>query len=179
MKRPKIAVYVAVPLLVVMLAFVAVLALSDPGGKDLTDSPLLGRQAPDIAGETIHGEAFDLADQRGQWVLVNFFQTTCIPCVREHPELVEFSKNHAEEGDASVVSVVFESTVSSVETFFADNGGDWPVVNDPDGFLALEYGVSGVPESYLIAPDGTVATKIIGGVTVADLETLLDQAQGV
>src|SRR5690606_29211914 len=116
-------------LLVVMLAFVAVLALSDPGGKDLTDSPLLGRQAPDIAGETIHGEAFDLADQRGQWVLVNFFQTTCIPCVREHPELVEFSKNHAEEGDASVVSVVFESTVSSVETFFADNGGDWPVVN--------------------------------------------------
>lgn len=179
MKRPKIAVYVAVPVLVVMLGFVAVLAFSDPGGKDLSASPLLGRQAPEIVGETIHGESFDLADRQGEWVLVNFFQTTCIPCVREHPDLVEFSRNHAAEGDASVVSIVFESTVTSVQDFFADNGGDWPVVNDPDGFLALEYGVSGVPESYLIAPDGTVATKIVGGVTIADLETLLDRAQGV
>lgn len=179
MKRPKIAVFVAIPVLVVMLGFVGVLAFSEPGGRDLTASPLLGRQAPDIAGETIHGETFDLADRRGEWVLVNFFQTTCIPCVREHPELVEFSRIHAEEGDASVVSVVFESTVTSVQDFFADNGGDWPVVNDPDGFLALEYGVAGVPESYLIAPDGTVATKIIGGITLPDLETLLDRAQGL
>lgn len=178
MKRPKIALYVAVPVLVVMLGFVAVLAMSDPGGRDLGASPLLGRQAPDIAGETLDGETFALADHRGEWVLVNFFQTTCIPCVREHPDLVEFSRVHDREGDATVVSVVFESTVSSVQKFFTDNGGDWPVINDPDGFVALEYGVAGVPESYLIAPDGTVVTKLIGGVTFRELEALLDRAQG-
>lgn len=179
MKRPKIAAYIAIPVLVLTLGLVGVLALSDPGGQDAAESPLLGRQAPNITGETIDGASYQLTDHQGEWVLVNFFQTTCVPCIREHPELVEFSEVHAAEGDASVVSVVFESTVSSVQDFFADNGGDWPVVTDPDGFLSLEYGVSGVPESYLIAPDGTVATKIIGGVTFADLETLLDRAQGV
>lgn len=178
MKRPKIAVWVAIPVLVVMLGFVAVLAMSDPEGPDQTSSPLLGRQAPDISGQTLDGEPFALADHRGEFVLVNFFQTTCVPCVREHPELVEFARTHEREGDASVVSVVFESTVSSVREFFDRNGGDWPVINDPDGFLALEYGVSGVPESYLIAPDGTVVSKLIGGVTAPDLESLLDRAQG-
>ena len=59
---------------------------------------------------------------------------------------------------------------TQVRDFFADNGGDWPVVVDPDGRIALGYGVSGVPESYLVAPDGTVVTKFVGGVTARGLD---------
>lgn len=177
MNRGRIAAWVAIPVLVVMLGFLFVLATSDSSASRTVDSPLLGRQAPPIVGETIDGSTYDLAEARGGYVVVNFFATWCIPCVREHPELVNFEQRHRLAGDASVISVVYDASTSSVQSFFADNGGDWPVVEDPDGRIALEYGVSGVPESYLIAPDGTVVFKLIGGVTASGLDRLLADAQ--
>lgn len=172
----RIGPWVAGGVLVVLAAFVAVLAT---GGDDAAErSPLIGRPAPLIEGDTIAGGAYDIAEDRGQFVVVNFFATWCVPCIREHPELVDFQEAHREAGDASVVSVVFDSRTAQVREFFAENGGEWPVVLDPDGRTALEYGVSGVPESYLVAPDGTVLWKIEGGVTAGELEQLLARAKG-
>lgn len=172
----RIGPWVAGGVLVVLAAFVAVLAT---GGDDAAErSPLIGRPAPSIAGQTIEGDAYDMAGERGRFVVVNFFATWCVPCIREHPELVAFEEAHREAGDAAVVSVVFDSRTEQVREFFAENGGEWPVVLDPDGRIALEYGVSGVPESYLVAPDGTVLTKIEGGVTAGELEQLLARAKG-
>jgi cytochrome c biogenesis protein CcmG/thiol:disulfide interchange protein DsbE len=171
------AMYVAVPVLVVMLGFIAVLATSDPAANRQTASPLLGRQAPAITGETIAGEPFDLAEHRGEYVLVNFFATWCTPCIREHPELVNFAQRHGTAGDAAVVSVVYADRPKEAREFFAERGGDWPVVMDPEGAVAVAYGVSGVPESYLVAPDGTVVSKLTGGVTASGLDTILDDAR--
>ena len=159
-----------------LAALIGVLATG--GDDEGVRSTLIGRPAPGIAGETIDGEAYDLADRRGEFVVVNFFATWCVPCIREHPELVEFERRQREEGGASVVSVVFDSRPEQVRQFFDENGGDWPVVPDPDGRTALQYGVTGVPESYLIGPNGVVLTKIEGGVTADALEDLLRQVQG-
>ena len=173
--RRRIGPWIAGAVLVVLAAFIGVLAT---GGDDAgVRSTLIGRPAPGIAGETIDGEAYDLADRRGEFVVVNFFATWCVPCIREHPELVEFERRQRKEGGASVVSVVFDSRPEQVRDFFDENGGDWPVVPDPDGRTALRYGVTGVPESYLIGPDGIVLAKIEGGVTVDALEELLEQVQ--
>jgi cytochrome c biogenesis protein CcmG, thiol:disulfide interchange protein DsbE len=175
--RRRIGPWIAGAVLVVLAGLVGVLAVS--GGDDRqVRSTLIGRAAPTIAGEALDGSSYDMTEQRGEFVLVNFFSTWCIPCVREHPELVEFEERHRATGDASVVSVVFDDRRAKVQEFFAKNGGEWPVVFDPDGRTALEYGVAGVPESYLVAPDGTVLIKIEGGVTADDLDRLLAQAQG-
>lgn len=176
--RRRIGPWVAGAVLVVLAAFIGVLATSDGGEGGPVRSSLIGRTAPQIAGETIDGDTYDLTEHRGEFVLVNFFATWCVPCIREHPELVEFERSHRAAGDASVVSVVFDSRPEQVREFFAENGGEWPVVLDPDGRTSLEYGVAGVPESYLLAPDGTVLVKIEGGVTAADLDRLLAQVQG-
>ncbi|MFP5321366.1 MAG: TlpA family protein disulfide reductase [Acidimicrobiia bacterium] len=176
MSRRRIGPWIAGAVLVVLAGFVAVLAT---GGDDRgVRSTLIGLPAPGIAGETIDGGSYDLAEQRGEYVVVNFFATWCVPCIREHPELVEFDERHRAAGDASVVSVVFDSRPAQVLEFFERNGGEWPVVVDPDGRTALDYGVSGVPESYLLAPDGTVLVKIEGGVTADELDRLLRQVQG-
>ena len=175
--RSRVAAWVALPVLVVMLGFIVVLATSDPSGGRQSSSPLLGRQAPPIDSTTIDGETFDLEELRGRYVLVNFFATWCIPCIREHPELVNFERRHAGAGDAAVISVVYDDRSTKAREFFDENGGDWPVVVDPDGAIAVSYGVSGVPESYLVAPDGTVVTKIVGGVTASGLDRTLAEAK--
>ena len=164
----------------VAVLLVTVLATRAPSSTRAADSPLLGREAPTLAGPSLlpGGDDFDLVDHRGRWVLVNFFATWCVPCQAEHPDLVRFSAAHAEAGDARVVSVVFSDDPDDVARFFADNGGNWPVLADPVGSAALEFGVTGVPESYLIAPDGTVVSKVIGGVEYDKLEELLARAQG-
>ena len=76
-----------------------------------------------------------------------------------------------------MLSVVFDDTTENAEEFFAEEGGGFPVIIGDDGDIALDYGVAKVPESYLVAPDGTVVTKIIGGVTVDGLEQILDDAE--
>jgi cytochrome c biogenesis protein CcmG/thiol:disulfide interchange protein DsbE len=108
-------------------------------------------------------------------VLVNFFATWCAPCKAEHPELVSFAQRHRLRGDAEVVSVAFNEQPSEVQAFFDANGGDWPVIAEGNGGFALEYGVVKLPESYLIAPDGTVVYKFEGGVRADDVDSVIEQ----
>lgn len=176
-RRSRVAPWVALAVGAVLAALVVVFATRDPGTVRAAASPLLGKPAPALTGRTITGETFDLRDQRGRWVLVNFFATWCPPCQKEHPELVSFARRHAATGDAAVVSVLFNDTEEAAREFFAANGGDWPVVTDPGAATAAAYGFLAPPESFLIDPNGYVVSKIIGGVTDERLEALLQEAQ--
>jgi cytochrome c biogenesis protein CcmG/thiol:disulfide interchange protein DsbE len=154
---------------------VLVLALGESGSPD-SRSPLLGEPAPEVVGTTIDGEAFDLADHRGEWVVVNFFASWCAPCRLEHPELVRFAADH--EDEATVVSLAFEDEEEDARAFFEDLGGDWPVLVEDTGGTGISFGITAVPETFLVDPDGTVRDKWISNVTAADLEIGLEQAAG-
>ena len=177
-RRPGRAAWVAVPVAVVLVLLIVVLATREPATDRVAKSERLGKPAPAVSGPTLDGGTFDLGDRQGRWVVVNFFATWCQPCKKEHPELRAFAAEHAEIGDAEVVSVVFQDDPSKVEEFFEENGGDWPVVLDEKTQIGIDYGVSGIPESYLIDPNGIVRVKLIGGVTRAGLDAQLDAAKG-
>ena len=166
------ALWIALPVAVVAGLLVLVLATRDSAFERSASSPIVGGLAPPVAGVTTAGEPFDLDDWRGRWVIVNFFQSTCVPCIIEHPELVAFSERHA-AGDAEVVSVVFDDSVDNVRGFFAANGGDWPVLVEGASEAAIAYGVTGVPESYLVAPSGAVVWKQLGGVTADAIDDVI------
>jgi cytochrome c biogenesis protein CcmG/thiol:disulfide interchange protein DsbE len=176
-RRRHTALIVSAAVAVVIAALVVVLATREPGRNTFVDSPLLGEAAPALAGETLAGEAYDLDDRQGRYVVVNFFATWCAPCRQEHPELVSFATRHAQAGDAEVVSVVYGDDTDAVRRFFERNGGDWPVVAGDTGPIALDWGVAGVPESYIVDPLGIVQYKIIGGVTASGLDAALAQVQ--
>lgn len=161
---------------VLLAGFLGLLATRDSSNARLADSPLLGKPAPELSGVSLlDGTLFDIREVGERFVLVNVFATWCVPCQQEHPDLVSFEARHRQIGDARVVSVVFSDDAGAVKRFFSERGGDWPVIDDPEGRIALEWGVSGVPESYLVDPNGIVRAKIIGGVTAERLDDLLDR----
>ena len=167
--------WIAIGSAVAVLAFVALLATRQPAATRVADSPLVGRAAPEISGRAVDGRAVRLSAMRGRYVVLNFFATWCVPCQREHPELREFSDDA--EGKAEVIAVVFDDDPRRVKQFFEERGGDWPVLDDPVGKVALDYGVRGPPESFLIAPDGIVVSRIVGEVTTEGLTSLVAQSE--
>ena len=169
----RVTLWIVLPVAVVVGLLVVLLATRE-SGDDGVDRSLEGELAPAIVGTTTAGATFDLDDERGRWVVVNFFSTNCQPCIVEHPELVAFQEAHAADGDATVVSVAFDDSADNVREFFAENGGDWPVLVEDTGGFAVSYGVTGVPESYLVAPSGVVAWKVLGGVEQQELEEAID-----
>ena len=176
-RRRRHAAWIAAAVGSLFGVLIVVLATRPTALSRIADSPLVGRQAPAITGATIDGERYDSTDDRGRWVLVNFFATWCVPCRKEHPDLVRFAARHLAVGDAVVVAVVYDDEADAVRRFRDGEGGDWPMVVDPGGRIALSYGVRGIPESFLVDPRGTVAVRLVGGVTADRLDAVLARAR--
>ena len=174
--RPRrTAVWFVLPVAVAMMLLIVLLATGDPASERATNSTAVGNVTPLIEGEDLDGVWFSIDDHLGKWVVVNFFSTTCVPCIVEHPELVEFAERRAVTGDAIVVSVAFDDSSANVREFFLENGGEWPVITGETGSIAVDFGVTAVPESYLVAPTGIVVDKLIGGVTADQIEARIDR----
>ena len=169
--------WTALGLAVVLVAFLLVLATRQSAEESAADSPLLGKPAPEVRGPDLEGRTVRLSQLRGRYVLLNFFASWCVPCEREHDDLIRFQEAHAEANDATVLAVLFDDEVEDAVEFFEERGGDWPVLQDPGGKVSLEFGVRGPPESFLISPEGIVLTRIIGEVSSEGLERLVDRAE--
>lgn len=154
-----------------------VVLLATRGVAEGPNSRIVGQAAPEFRGETLDGGTFNLAQHRGEWVVVNFFATWCTPCRIEHPEMKDFVERH--RGDpVQLVSVAFDDQPDAIREFFAEQGGDWPVLSTDTGGIALDYGVQTVPESYVVAPSGQVVGRA-EGVTADDLDAIIEAAGGM
>jgi cytochrome c biogenesis protein CcmG/thiol:disulfide interchange protein DsbE len=169
--------WAALGVLVVAAGLIAVLATRPPASVAEVQSPLVGTEAPAVAGLTVDGHAFALPRVPGKFVVLNFFASWCGPCQQEGPELVRFGFEHQLRGDAELVSVVFEDTTEDARSYQATLGATWPTLADPRGTLALSYGVRAPPSTFLIAPDGRVVAYIVAPVTAADLDSLIARAK--
>ncbi|TQN42548.1 cytochrome c biogenesis protein CcmG/thiol:disulfide interchange protein DsbE [Blastococcus colisei] len=137
------------------------------GDSSASTSALIGQPAPPLAGETLDGGRFDLADWRGEVVLVNLWASWCEPCRREHPVLTSAAEALGPRG-LRIVGVDVRDDPADARAFLAEFGGArWPTLIDPEGTHAIAWGTFALPETYVVGRDGTVVAKTIGEVDAA------------
>lgn len=179
-RRAPVAPFVALAVAAVLAGLFVVLAGADPARNETADTFLRGKPAPAASGELADGSTFELSQRKGEWVILNFFQSSCIPCQQEHPDLVRFAERQGRRADgARLVTVVYDDDRDRVEDFFQEQGGDWPIVYDDDGSIAVAFGVSKVPETWIIDPNGVVRQRYISRVTADFLDAQLIQMGAV
>lgn len=175
-RRRRLAPFISLAVAAALAALFIVLANSKSDHPDVASSYLLGKPAPAVVSATLDGKPFDLSRRKGSWVVLNFFQSSCLPCKAEHPELVAFAAQQAGISDgAELYTVVKDDSNANVSKWFAEQGGSWPIITDDDGSIATAFGVAKVPETWIIDPSGIVARRIITTVTADFLATELQQ----
>jgi cytochrome c biogenesis protein CcmG/thiol:disulfide interchange protein DsbE len=150
------------------LPIVGLLAYGLTRDPKLVASPLPGQPAHDFTMVTLAGDSLRLSELRGKVVVLNFWASWCIPCLQEHPLLVEADERWRDEG-LQIVGVVYQDTPTNAKDWLRERGGAWRHVLDPNSRLSIEYGLFGVPETFFIDRRGMIAYKHIGPVTAAVL----------
>ena len=175
----KVAPKVALIAAIVAVAFIVVLVIASPESQTDADSPLLGNPAPAVVTTTIEDETFDLARRKGSWVVLNFFNSTCVPCRAEHPELLAFADAQAKSAQpAELYTVINDDSDGAVKAYFDEHGGSWPKLRDDNGTIAVAFGVARVPETWIVDPNGFVRLRIAGKLTEGLLDEQLAMLQG-
>jgi len=127
---------------------------------------------PTLHVTTLDGKTFDLAAQRGKWVIVNYWATWCVPCIKEMPDISRFVAAHK---NVTAIGLAYEdSEPADIKAFLAKHPVAYPIAQvtldqPPKDFDEPR----GLPTTYLISPDGKVAKHIVGPVTEASLEGLI------
>ncbi|MGH2635132.1 MAG: TlpA family protein disulfide reductase [Actinomycetota bacterium] len=163
-------------MLVPMILFMLLLGTGLARDPRELPSELVGKRAPTFTLPRLGaGGEIDLASLRGQVVVVNFWASWCLACREEHPDLLAAWERYRERG-VVLVGVDFEDTEAAALAYAKEMGGDWPLVTDPDSRTAIAYGVFGVPETFVIGPDGTITAKKVGAVTYGWLTRAIEAA---
>ena len=132
-----------------------------------------GEPAADFHLELLDGSQLALADLRGQVTVINFWATWCASCEDELPELQEVWTEYQARG-FTLIGIAFEEERARVERVAEQFGLTYPLGLDGDDQIAAAYGVTGVPETYIIDTQGRVAAVHVGPITAEQLRAELE-----
>jgi cytochrome c biogenesis protein CcmG/thiol:disulfide interchange protein DsbE len=155
----------AIPLIAFgVLVVIFGVALQRAPEKTAGPSALIGKPAPDFSlpdllepGKMVSSAAF-----KGRWMLINVWGTWCRECYTEHPLLLEIAR----EGKVAIVGLNYKDDDAAARRWLAELGNPFiAVAVDKLGDTAIDYGVYGAPESFLVNPQGLIVHKVVGIIT--------------
>lgn len=160
---------VCVVLAAALVVFVVV-GLSGSKGRN-------GQRAPELPREQLSGKTVTLAALRGHPVLVTFWASWCAPCATEAPALERFSRGL--DGRATLVGVDWsDPSLDEARSFVERHGWTFPVLRDAEGIVGGEYGLTGLPTTFVIDSSGRLRATLRGPQTRQTLERALTSVAG-
>ncbi len=169
---------VALPLVLFLALAALFLYRLGAGDPSRIPSALIGREAPQaslpaVAGLMQDGKpipGIEAADFKGNVTLVNVWASWCVPCHDEVPQLEELSKDKR----IRLVGINYKDQPDNARRFIGRYGNPFAAVgSDPNGRAAIEWGVYGVPETFVVGRDGRIAYKLVGPITEQNLKAVL------
>jgi cytochrome c biogenesis protein CcmG/thiol:disulfide interchange protein DsbE len=132
----------------------------------------INRPAPDFTVTTLDGQQLRMSDLRGKTVVLNIWASWCKPCEEEAGELNRAYMEY-QGRNVAFVGIAFNDDTDPMRAFVNKHSVPYPVALDPEGKISIDLGITGVPETYIVNPDGQMTQKWIGPITAKQLTTLL------
>ena len=169
MKQPTRIALALLPL-VALVALIAVFALNIDRDPTLVHSVLIDKPAPDFTLPAVAGlglPGFNTAKLKGQVTVVNVFASWCIPCRDEHPVLETLKR----ETDIPIYGINQKDAAENAKAFLAELGNPYDAVGaDGDGRTSIDWGVYGVPETFIVDARGVIRFKHTGPLAMEDID---------
>ena len=167
----------ALPLLLFALLAILLFARLYAGDASRIPSALIGQSAPSLDLPGLEGAA-GLADadlRQGRVTLVNIFASWCEPCHAEHAFLMALAADPGlKEKGVRILGVAQKDSAENIKRFLGAMGDPYAKVGlDADGRAGIDWGVYGVPETFVVRGDGAIAFKLVGPMSADALETIL------
>lgn len=160
------------------LAGIFLMQLTSGRDNSAIPSALIGKQAPTLALAPLEGAlragqpvpALNTAAIKGKLTLVNVWASWCLPCRQEHPILLGLSQDPR----LNVVGINYKDKNDATIAFLGELGNPFRAIGvDPRGSAAIDWGVYGIPESFLVSPEGKILYKHVGPFSDETVKTQL------
>ena len=122
----------------------------------------VGRPAPDFLVRDLEGRTYSLSALRGSVVFINFWASWCQPCKEEMPSLQALYNRFKGDPRFRLVTILYRDDYEKARALMKTGNFEFPVLLDPGGKSAAAYGVTGVPETYIVDKKGILREKVIG-----------------
>jgi cytochrome c biogenesis protein CcmG/thiol:disulfide interchange protein DsbE len=162
--------------LVILVGLIAIFAKSLDRDPSLIQSVLIDKPAPEFTLAAVPGlklPGFDTAALKGQVTVVNVFASWCIPCRQEHPMLMKLKQ----ETGVRIFGINQKDAAENATKFLAELGNPYDAVGgDTDNRVSIDWGVYGVPETFVVNPEGVVTFKHVGPMSADAVENEMKPA---
>tara|TARA_B100000575_G_scaffold206316_1_gene167690 strand:+ start:373 stop:897 length:525 start_codon:yes stop_codon:yes gene_type:complete len=154
------------PLLILLIiCFFALIYLLSNKDPNKPPSALINKNIPNFESNSLYksDNIIRTSDLKNKKVLINFFASWCLPCKVEHPLFFEISKKYP---DLFIIGFNHKDKLDDAKKYLSEDGNPYDFVGiDSDGMIALEFGVFGLPETFLINEESKIIYKFMGPLT--------------
>jgi cytochrome c biogenesis protein CcmG, thiol:disulfide interchange protein DsbE len=124
---------------------------------------LVGTPAPVFSGPEVNsGETVSLAEYKGKVVMINFWASWCLECREEHENLLEINRRFGQDTNFVLLGINYQDKLDDARRYLQRYGNSFLHVRDAKGTISIDYGVYGVPETFVFDQQGIIRFKHVG-----------------